>query len=84
MTWYLVYGWPTISGEHANRHRERLQRELRDHKYRNILVIQVVEYPEELVSEDSVHLHPDLVLETLYEKQISEYGYTRVSRVRPE
>ncbi len=80
--WYVVQGWGVVSGEYANTHREELLGRLETHAFPNILVIQQVRYEDERPSDDSVHLDARWRLETLYEAQVSEEVYTRVSRVR--
>jgi len=81
-TWFLVNGWGAISGEYANENRDRLLAYLAERRFREILVLQVINYSDGQPSEDSVHLDPGFALEPLFEAQVSEEGFTRISRVR--
>ena len=82
-SWYIPWGWGSVSFRYANAHKRQLLLDLRNHHYRNILVVQVIRYLNEKPALDSGSMHADVPLEVLFEARLNDEQYSRISRVKP-
>lgn len=77
---YTVHNFGAVDFNYANQNERKLLRELDRHLFKEIIVIQYIEYGSNKPASNT-RLDPRYKLKTLYELQRSAGAFTRISRV---